>query len=353
MSVLPIHLKKSQYQSILLLGLLAFFIAHFTLLNPSSLEEDFSEVRAINPQELMSFFQNETSTLAKNVPTGVAPAYAIRDLEYFATDDQKKHWKMLARKSFMYQEEQMVHARDAVFIWAEGQITAKEAVSFQQKNEVELYGDVVATLKNGLVINTEYVKIITSPRTQIIIPMTEPVSGHQQVSSGSRFRFKGKGLFYESISEDQEVLRLLSHVDTEIETQEKTRVLSDSAVYHKLEETLEFEMMDSQPLDKQFVLTHQKALDLKSRILIADLPEQKIQLLTAKGDVSFQDFTNPEHPVSGTSGKAIYKEETNLLFLMDFPQVYQDKDTMTGDTIIYDRTKDTIEVDQSNAFNKR
>ena len=350
MTVLHLPLKKTQYQSILLLGLVVFFIAHFTLLNPTSLEEDFSEVRAISPQELLSFFQNETVTLAKGVPTDEPPAYAIRDLEYFATDRQHQHWKMLSRKSFLYQKEQIVHARDVVFLWKEGKGTAREAVSMEEKNEVELYGNVVVTLNNGMVLNTEYAKIIVSPQNQVIIPTSYLVSGRQQVNPKTLLQFKANGLYYSEANQD---LKLLSAVDAEVITRKHSQVLADQATYNQKKDLLLFEMSENQPLEKQFVKSRQDALFMKSRTLKVELEKQKLQLLTALKDVEIEDRTNTLHPVSGTAGRAIYQEATNLLFLRDFPQVYQDSDTITGDEIVYDRTKDTIEVEQSNAFNKR
>lgn len=350
MTPIPLALKKTQYQSFLVLGLAAFFIAHFMLLNPSSLEEDFSETRSISPGELLSFFQNETITLAKGVPVNIPPSYAIRDLEYFATDAENRNWKMIARKSFAYQKEGMIHARDAIFIWKDGQVSSKEALSTETKSEIELFGNVMVTMNNGLEIHTEYVKIVTAPFTQVIIPPEEPMYGSHRLNKSSVINFKSKGLYY---SAESEILNLLSHVETEIKTDKTSRIISDLATYQRKKELLFFEMADDRPLNEQFVNGYQEALHLRSRTISVDFEKQKVQVLNAISDVSFEDRTNKEHPVSGTSGKATYKESSNLLFLKEFPQVYQDRDTITGDVIIYDRTRDTIEVEQSNAFNKR
>lgn len=349
-SLITIPPKKMQYQSFLLLGLAAFFIAHFTLLNPTNLEEDFSETRAIAPEELLSFFQNETITLAKGVPNKEAPAYVIRDLEYFATDNQKQNWKMIARKSFAYQKEAMIHARDVIFIWKDGQVASKEAISSQTKNEVELYGDVVVTLNNGMVIHTEYVKIITTPFTQVIIPPTQAMWGNHRLNKKVLVNFKSFGLYYTA---ETETLKLLSQAETEIVSDKKSKVYADLVTYHRNQEILSYEMAEHRPLAQQFVNAYQDELHLRSRTMTVTFEKDKVQVLTANTDTSFEDKTNQKHPVSGTSGKAIYKETSNLLFLKDFPQVYQDRDTITGDVIIYDRTNDTIEVEQSNAFNRR
>jgi lipopolysaccharide transport protein LptA len=343
--------NKSHFQSILLLGMLAFFVAHLTLLSPSSLEEDFSDIRSIKPAEVLGFFQNEPVTLAKNIPAKTPPSYSIRDLEYLSTDSNKAHWRMLARKSYSYDAAQISHGRDAQFFGKSGVVTAKEATFSQQSNVVELYGNVVATFNNGMVVESEYAKIITSENTQILIPTTEFVHGHKPLSKGSKFLFKSFGLSYDDrIGE----LKLLSQSHMDILTDQPTAIDSDMATYFENRQIMEATMFDTRPLPEQFVKAKQEKLDLKSRKLTVKMEgEQTVQTLNAYGEVEFFDTTDPLHPVRGTGGRAEYFEKKNLLFLMDFPQVYQDSDTITGDIIRYDRTHDTIEVDQSNAFNRK
>lgn len=106
-------MKRPKAQSFLLLALFAFFIAHFVLLSPSGLEEDFNGVRVIHPRDLLNFLKNEPEVIAKNIPTNIAPSYSIRGMRFFASVENRPNWKMISRKSNLYQAQELVHARDA------------------------------------------------------------------------------------------------------------------------------------------------------------------------------------------------------------------------------------------------
>jgi len=341
----------AKLQSYLLMGLLMFFVAHITLLSPSGLEEDLSDTRSILPSEVLGFFQNEGSTLAPAVPHKIPPNYAIRDLEYLSTDQAGQRWRMLARKSFSYEASHLMHARDCTFFGKDGVVQAKEALFSETSNIVELFGSVVATMNDGTVILSEYAKVMTAGDTHVLIPMTEPVTGHRPLSKTSSFRFESMGLDYQAKEKE---LKLLSQVHMHILTDRPTHIDADYTIYRETKREVESLMMMSRPLEQQFVKAKQKDLDLKSRRLLTTLEEnQTLQRMDAIGEVEFWDRSDPLHPARGTGGRAQYFEKQNVIFLTDYPQMYQDSDTITGDVIKYDRIHDTIEVDQSNAFNRK
>jgi lipopolysaccharide export system protein LptA len=53
-----------------------------------------------------------------------------------------------------------------------------------------------------------------------------------------------------------------------------------------------------------------------------------------------------------TAGQADFDSESNLIILTEFPQVYQDNDTVTGDIIKMHRDTDIVEVEHSNSFSE-
>jgi lipopolysaccharide transport protein LptA len=349
-------IKNSQFQSLLLLGLLLFFVGHFVLLSPSSLEEDFNGVRIIQPKDLLNFLKNEPAVLAKDVPENEAPSYSVRNLVFFSSVENQPNWKLLARKSNVYQKEQIMHGRDVTIILNDGTtIQSKEAVMYIIKNEIRFYGDVVANLKNGTILRSQFLKVLTRPVTQLEIPLSEVVTGEKsdpKKPKNGRMDFQANGLFYADI-EPQE-LKLLSQVTVNIHDDELTVIHSDEAVYNSLKNHLSFRMNESDKLEKQFATVHQPDLDIKSRSLEVDTTShQELQTITALNDVFIRDEHDPERLVTATSGKAIYNNVLNEIHLSDFPQVYQDNDTITGDIIVFNRNRDTIEVRQSNAIYKR
>ena len=54
----------------------------------------------------------------------------------------------------------------------------------------------------------------------------------------------------------------------------------------------------------------------------------------------------------GTGGRADFDNVDNKITLTEYPQVYQNNDTVTGDVIILHRDSDIIEVNHSNAFSE-
>jgi lipopolysaccharide transport protein LptA len=344
--------KDSQLQSFLLLGLAIFFLAHFMLLSPSSLEDDFTGVRVVHPKDLLSFLQNESETIAKIVPTTVVPDYSIRDLNYYASSETEKNWRLQARKANMYQKDQLMHTRDMTLTLQDGTVvTAKEGVLHTETNEMEFFGNVNTYFTNGTHTVSEYGKALTKPVIDISVPLTEWVHG-DKTDAHSRVEFKSMGLSY--VETGAKDLKLLSEVEFNVFTDKKTRIVSDYAVYDQIHNRGTFSMNDQRPLDQQFAQVFQSDMYLKSRTLVMNLGDQR-QLLTivAIDDAYLRDSKDPLHVSTGTAGKATYYDLSDEVYLTDFPQVYQDSDTITGDLIIFHRKQDVVEAKQSNAIYKK
>jgi lipopolysaccharide export system protein LptA len=95
-------------------------------------------------------------------------------------------------------------------------------------------------------------------------------------------------------------------------------------------------------------------------------PKRKIRTVRALDDVKIEERPKPTDGESvsdlrhsreakvryATAGIAEFDSDKNLIILRDYPQVYQDRDTITGETIIVHRDSDLVEVDQSNAFSE-
>ncbi|MBS1958562.1 MAG: hypothetical protein JST80_03740 [Bdellovibrionales bacterium] len=349
-------LRQPRAQSLLVLALFAFFVAHFVLLSPAGLEEDFNGVRVIHPRDLLNFLKNESNVIAKSVPIDTPPSYSIRDMNFFSSVENRPKWHMTSRKSNLYQTQQLVHSLDAVLSLPDGtRIEAKEMVMWQTQDRTELYGNVVVTFPNGLTLKTEYAEVKNRPKLLIAVPMTQKIVGDRN-DQRSKVHFESMGLTY-SEADNQDV-RLLSQVNVWIQGENQTHIVSDYALYQHTIGLLNFQMFETRSLEKQFVLTEQTDLKIHSRSLETQLAgkvagKQQLDTITALGDVRIKDLHDPKHPTTGTCGKAVYYEAKNEIHLTDFPQVYQDGDTITGDVIVFNRNQDLIEVKQSNAIYHR
>lgn len=346
----PKRIKHSQYQSFFLIGLFLFFVGHFLLLNPSSLEDDFGAIRVVEPQNLLAFLKNETKTALEEIPRGEVPAYALRDSIVYASAEDKQSFKLNAVRSNYYQKEQIIHALEVLVTFPDGTtVKANEGIFFTGESKAKFYGQVHTVFATGGTLDSEYAEAFMKPVTQIEIPRSETATGFKSDKT-TITHFTSQGLSYKDVS--PKTLKLLSDVHVWIKDQKNTTdIYSDRADYEQEAGYLNFQMNESRPLSSQFVKTEQPDLKIKSRTLDLQLEDaETLHFINARGDVSIRDLHDPLKISSSTSGEAVYDVEKNDVILTDFPQVYQEGDTITGDIIIFHRTTDEIEVKQSNAI---
>jgi lipopolysaccharide transport protein LptA len=344
--------KNSPFQSFLLIGLFFFFASHLLLLTPSSLEEDFGTMRILKPKDLLSFLKNEPeSRFDRAFIRDTPPSYALRDSILYSTEGGDPKLKLTSRKSNIYQLEQVSHIRNAkAEVGGRATVEAKEALYDMTKASITFLGDVHCTFEGGAEVDSDTAVMDLKPVIRIRIPVTEQVRG-RKMNLSSPVTFTALGLEYSDDS--PKILRLLKSVDVRVHSDRELRILSDQATFLPDDGLLHFFMNDDQIIERQFVLAKEPELDLKSRTLDLRLAQGKeLEEATALQDVWFQDRQNSGKMTEGTGGKAVYRPGTNVIHLSDFPQLYQDRDTVTGDSITYHRNTDEVEVSQSNAIYK-
>ena len=306
-------------------------------------------MRIIEPKDLLTFLKNEPKTLVPNLPSDVLPAYSLRESEYFSSQGVKPNFKMISRKANLYQKEQMIHARNLVIEMPDHtRISALEGVYYLEKNQINFYGSVHTVFQNGATLDSEFATAFTKPVAQILIPISELVNGHK-VDHERITHFTSYGLTYDD--HEPKELHLLSQVRVKITDDKTTEIFSDQATYQQEKGHLWFLMNESRPLGQQFVKVKQIDLDMKSRRLEVEINNDRtLDRITGLADVWIRDSHDPKKISISTSGKAIYYQKKNDVLLTDFPQVYQEGDTITGDLITFHRTTDLIEVQQSNGI---
>lgn len=352
-------LKKSPFQSIVLLGLGLFFLSQFLLLNPTLLEENFAQIRTLAPQEVFTFFQSHTPSLSKEVPLSEVPSYSAKNFTSYSTVNNRPQWKLYADRAYYYESSQIVHGRNIIYESSHFKTTALESVYLEKENKILLYGKVFTQTTSGLEINSEYAEIYFEPESKIIIPKTYPVESttlSKEKQNPTLTTLQSFGLEY--LPQDEKLL-LPEQVKVDIHSvndpqQPSTQIISDQALLERKKQRVIFTPYSYRPLQNQFVNFTQGKLKGKSRILIAQLnSHDQLDHLEAQDTFSFVDSTDPQHITRGNSGRALFTESNHLLTLYDYPQVYQDGDTITGDKITIDRNHNSIEADQSNAYNRR
>ncbi len=298
----------------------------------------------VHPKDLLNFLKNDSDQiLPVGIPKDVTPAYSLRNFDFFITSENQPQLKITAKKSNFYSEEALVHARESTVTLQNGAIVdSKEILYNAPKAEVRFFGEVVISMPDGAVIRTDYMKANLRPFLTLFIPKENAISGLRE-DSGGRIEFKAFGLTYSDQAD--KVVQLSSKVELKI--RDTQQIQSDLASLNFRANRLNFKMDEQKNFDRQFVQVHQTNLEMKSRVLEVQLKGSALEKISALNDVTIR-----EKSFYSTCGKAVFHERQNKIELSEFPQVYQQSDTITGDLIIYSRNDDSIEVKQSNAIYK-
>jgi hypothetical protein len=151
-----------------------------------------------------------------------------------------------------------------------------------------------------------------------------------------------------------------------------TTIESDHALMDRVKQISYFTMFPTRPLAKKFVHVMQPTLDTISRRAELNYGDSAkiLQYLTAYDDVLIRELTPPPETTTlgapplekpekkessfkyATGGRADFDSKNSIVKLTQYPQVYQDADTVTGDIIILHRDTDIVEVEHSNAFSE-
>ena len=378
-------LARKWVRPFMLFGIVVFTITEIVALSPSNLEEGSSSSdAALDPE----YFQDEPeTTLASGIPTGIIPDYKIEDFNYVSSQGSEKQWKLIADKANVFNKQNIVHSRNIQALLYDPQgavtvVTGKEAKYFVNSKDLEVFGNVKTTFPDGFELESDYLKYRPQAR-KIEIPPKYAVKGAGQETQGQLIRFTSRGLDF-SVGEGLIVLLESARVSLEKRTPdsetkgipERTTIDSDRCLIDRKRQFAHF-TMHAERVGKnskgRFVHITQPTLYSKSRR--ADLnygegAKKLLKYIVASDDVFIQELEpapSGPHPHSpkpakkpgeksslryATAGKAEFDTKQDIIELTQFPQVYQDGDTVTGDVILLHRNTDVVEVEQSNAFSE-
>ncbi len=348
--------------------------------SPKKLEEegapDAIEATSLRPEYKDSF-------VSPTIPKDRVPEYTVEGFQQVSIQAGVKQFRIQADRAFFYQADGIVHARgvQADLYDAEGRITvitSKEAKYFMSTRDLELFGEVKTLFPTGLGTESPYMHYdaksgnVRVPLAYPVAGKSFPIAGAKRAPAGAeRFEFQSKGMDYSAVDDR---LALLSEVSVRVIKQdpkknpEVTTIESDRAIIERKKNTIQFTMLPSRPAETRFVRISQPGMTSRSRRaeFRIDANPRKLRTVRALDDVkieekprlSAEDAQNPRRRARSntsryaTAGVAEFDSERNLIVLRDYPQVYSDHDTLTGETIIVHRDSDLVEVDQSNAFSE-
>lgn len=368
---------RKPLRPLLLLLLSILIIAKIVALSPASLEEEvrFGN-RGVDPESLV---EDVGTTLVPGVPQERIAEYAVEKFSYLSIQKSIKQWKIDARVAFLYNPERLVHARNvkAYLYDADDQVTVisgLEARYFLNKRDLEIYGNVKTIFPDGFELDSEYLRYLPNER-RILIPTTYKVHGinveHEKPrpsktkgtgkavastgkSEGSAkpFAFTSMGLDYDMA---QQIIKLPEHSQVIYETptsSDYTIIDSDHCLIHRETHLAQFTMNPARPLSTRFTHITQPNLVAKSRrtdLYYGDYDEV-LHFLILYEDVVFREMSESQLLRYGTSNHAEFDAQQNIMVLTEYPQVYENENTVTGDKILLYRKTNVVIVDKSNSF---
>lgn len=374
-------------------GLLAFLVAvQILFLSPGTLEQDGPPLgkASVDPNQLVQSLAGEGKPLAPDIPLDRIPDYTIDGFNYLSTKSGVKQWKLNATRAHLYNKEKLVHSRKVkAFLYDSGdtssatEVIGDESRYFMNQRDLEIYGNVKTTFPDGFTLLSDYLRY--QPKEGLIlIPQKYPVRGTGEMEKGKSIDFTSMGMKYEMrrgwITLPENVVFNMLRPETARDTTkaageetsavpEKTTILSDHCEINRSEKIAHFTMYPTRELSKRFVRILQPTLFVRGRrvdLNYGELPDA-LRYLIAYDDVYIRELEDPSAPKKtavkpgappaqkpslryGTCGRADFDTKQNIIILTQFPQVYQDKDTVTGEVIIIHRDTDIVEVERSNAF---
>ena len=358
----PAPIPRSRLRPILVVAVAVIVVLEIVALSPSLLDENPPSV-PISPEAL---FAKEEQTLASGVPKDRIPEYSVEKFSYVSTQGGIKQWKLVAERAYLYNGEKLTHGRiiraelydagDKVTL-----VTGKEAKYYLNERDLEVYGDVVTVFPDGFETHSEYLRYRPQlKRTDI--PQSYHVIGQGKEEDGQDLAFTSSGLHYDmknamiTLPKDAHVVmtRRGPKEGDNAGVPDETVIDSDHCVIDREERLAHFTMYPSRPLASRFVRITQPDLFARSRT--ADLHygdfSDLLQYLIAYEDVLVKEKNAEGTLRYGTGGRADFDTRRDVIVLREYPQVYQDHDTITGDVIVVHRDTDVVEVEHSNAFSE-
>jgi LPS export ABC transporter protein LptC len=361
----------------LLAGIMLLIIAQIVALSPSPLEgPPKSSNTVIDPEMLVPGNDQEKPPLAQGIPRDQVPDYGIEGFNYVSTQGDLKLWKLIAKEAFLYNSLNLVHAKqvEAHLYDTEGQITTVtglEAKYFMNQRDLEVFGDVKTKFPDGFQLESEYLRYRPQQR-RIDIPTQYAVHGLGLAEAGQPMEFNSHGLEYEMLAativlpQSVTVLNDGSRIESD-----RCLILRDKSIAH-------FTMASHRKSDEAFVYVAQETLLSRGRraqlnygVSSQTSPQKSPQKseraggqspglknLILEDDVLIKDTEKKKDPKKknslryATGGRAEFDRKRDLIVLTQYPQVYQDLDTVTGEIIIVHRDTDIVEVEKSNAYSE-
>lgn len=342
---------------LLMTAVSVLLFAQIVALWPSSLE-DRRDAASPAPSTVLPSEQPEATFPGFEPPGGTDPDYGIEGFHYISVLKGLKQWLLDARQADFYSKEQWVYARTVkAQLFNDEQSSIEVSGDFARysmaSRNLDLGGGVVARFPDGTELRTELLEFRPSER-KVGVPLKYKLRGKGPTRAPALLEFESQGMdgaLQAGVFDlkQQVLIRVLSRNPG----QAPTEIRSPHATYRRLEGLLDLGPPGdgpSAPVSLQQGGLKSSAVRMEIRLAAGS----KKASFIAREDVKIEEWRNPAvHSTPdrySTCGRAEFDPDKQEIVLSEYPQVYQDGDTMTGEVIRILRQLDQVEVENTNAF---
>jgi len=353
--------RPKTIRPMILAALSILIILEIVVLTPSPTEDLKAQSASRGSQTLI--IQDHEPSAIPNLPKRKVAEYGINSFKYVSTQNGVKQWKLDAATAFMYDPEKLVHGRTiTAYLYDPDEkvtlVTGAEAKYFMNQRDLEIYGSVHTQFADGFEIWSEYLRYKPGDRLATV-PSTYSVRGVGHQDGGQQLEFSSLGFHYE-MSTGKVLLPKNAKVTmvrtSQLDTQgvpNKTLIESDQCLMHRDTQIAFFTMNPNRALSTHFVQITQPTLYTRGRRAELNYGDfsNVLKYLVAHDEVLIKESGSDSDSLRyATGGLAEFDTRNDRVTLSQFPQVYQDEDTVTGDLVIFHRNTGIIEIEQSNGF---
>lgn len=294
-------------------------------------------------------------------PGGSSPDYGISGFRYVSVHRGMRQWRLSAREADFYSRDQWVYSRNVeaeMFTDEQASILVrgKFARYSMETRNLDLGGSVVARFPDGTEIHTELLEFKPGIR-RVDVPSRYRVHGTGPNNSPLALEFQSNGLEGRL---DQGTFTLGNPVLIQVRNPDRggssTVIRATQSVYRRLDGILDLysgrSAAGAVPVTLEQGSLRSSALQMQVRMN----PLIKKPSFVARDDVKIEEWTRKNRHGRpdrySTCGRAEFDPASQEVVLSEYPQVYQDGDTMTGEVIRILRAQDLVEVENSNAFTR-
>ncbi len=369
-SLLKLYAQRAKFRMALALGLGFIIFIQILAFSPIKLEAE-APPPVMSESDLMP--SAKSSHVVATLPRDRVPEYTVEGFQYVSAEAGVKQWKIQADHAYFYQKEGVAHTQvvRAIVYDKDGKEThvqGDEAKYFFTSGDLEVFGNVITTFADGLKTKSQYMKY-TGQTKNVEIPTSYVVEGWSDPTTNKdTLQFESLGMVYENLTQKAELLqqvKVLAKRDVgKPGGPEKTTIQSDRATVDRNRSLVKFFMADQPGQKIRLIAIDQPGMKCEARRAEFQYGAKEKQLRTVRAmeevkieeipqmETDYKNNPRAKAPIKryATAGLAEFDTIKNLIVLREFPQVYQDRDTITGEVIILHRLSNLVEVEQSNAI---